>query len=456
MAVLRKRRRIVGIFGVFAVSSSLFIASAVAAPVYPSQDDVDEAQAQVDDTASQIAGLEVKLASNSAALETANVNASLASDAYNQSVLDLQSAEAAATAAADAAAQADAEVLAASQEVARLATAAYRNGGDLQQLEIFLSADGLQDAVTRTTTFNRLGGDADESFQRLDAAELVAGIMQGRADAALADKRAAADALETAADEADRAALIAATAVETTASDRAELITQLAALRNTTYELEADRQTGLDAQRAARDSAAAAAAIQAPVVTAEAAPAATQTQQVTSSSPSTPAAPVVTTPTPAPAPVVTTPAPVVTTPTPTPAPAPAPPAAPAPAPTTSASTGQAALNWAMTQLGKPYVWGATGPNGYDCSGLTMRAYQNAGVSLPRTTRDQYAAVAHVPVGAMRPGDLIFYSDNGAASGIYHLAIYAGNGMRVQSPSPGKTVEYVKIWWTNVLPLAGRP
>ncbi|MBK5250769.1 MAG: C40 family peptidase [Actinomycetales bacterium] len=110
----------------------------------------------------------------------------------------------------------------------------------------------------------------------------------------------------------------------------------------------------------------------------------------------------------------------------------------------------------MTQLGKPYVWGATGPNGYDCSGLTMRAYQNAGVSLPRTTRDQYAAVAHVPVGAMRPGDLIFYSDNGAASGIYHLAIYAGNGMRVQSPSPGKTVEYVKIWWTNVLPLAGRP
>ncbi|MGC0249254.1 C40 family peptidase [Pseudactinotalea sp. Z1748] len=118
--------------------------------------------------------------------------------------------------------------------------------------------------------------------------------------------------------------------------------------------------------------------------------------------------------------------------------------------------GQAALNWASTQIGKPYVFGAAGPNSYDCSGLTQRAYQNAGRSLPRTTRDQYAAVAKVSVNNMRPGDLIFYSSNGQASGIYHVAIYAGNGMRVHAPAPGKTVERVPVWWTNVLPMAGRP
>ena len=110
----------------------------------------------------------------------------------------------------------------------------------------------------------------------------------------------------------------------------------------------------------------------------------------------------------------------------------------------------------MNQLGKPYVWGAQGPNGFDCSGLTMRAYQNAGVNLPRTTQAQYAAVSHVPVGQMRAGDLIFYSSNGAPSGIYHVAIYAGNGMRVHAPQPGQTVEHVPMWWPNVLPYAGRP
>jgi cell wall-associated NlpC family hydrolase len=124
--------------------------------------------------------------------------------------------------------------------------------------------------------------------------------------------------------------------------------------------------------------------------------------------------------------------------------------------TSSASKGQAALAWALTQVGKPYIWGAAGPNGYDCSGLTMKAYASVGISIGRTTKSQYANVAHVPISQMRPGDLIFYSSNGAASGIYHVAIYAGNNMRVHAPSPGKYVEYVKMYWTNVLPYVGRP
>src|SRR5699024_890360 len=122
--------------------------------------------------------------------------------------------------------------------------------------------------------------------------------------------------------------------------------------------------------------------------------------------------------------------------------------------TAPSSVGQAALNWAMPRRGKPYVWGADGPDSYDCSGLTMRAFQHAGASLPRTTGAQYAATTHVPVDQMRPGDLIFYSSNGSASGIYHVALYAGDGMRVHAPAPGQSVEYVPVWWTNVLPYAG--
>ncbi|MDD9208236.1 C40 family peptidase [Georgenia sp. 10Sc9-8] len=132
-------------------------------------------------------------------------------------------------------------------------------------------------------------------------------------------------------------------------------------------------------------------------------------------------------------------------------------AAPAPVKTAS-STGtvaSVALDWARTQLGVPYVWGGTGSVGYDCSGLTMRAYERAGVSLPRTTRAQWAATERVPVDDLRPGDLMFYSSNGQASGIYHVAIYAGGNARVHAPAPGKTVEEVPVYTGNLLPYGGR-
>ena len=114
-----------------------------------------------------------------------------------------------------------------------------------------------------------------------------------------------------------------------------------------------------------------------------------------------------------------------------------------------------ALNFALSQVGKPYIWGATGPDGYDCSGLTQASYKAAGIRLSRTTKTQYAETAHVALAQMKPGDLIFYSSNGAASGIYHVAIYAGDGMRVHAPSPGKNVEYVKMYYGNIMPYAGR-
>ena len=124
--------------------------------------------------------------------------------------------------------------------------------------------------------------------------------------------------------------------------------------------------------------------------------------------------------------------------------------------TPAASTaGTKALTWARTQLGKPYAWGGAGPDSYDCSGLTMRAFEQAGKQLPRVTRDQWKATTRVALDDLQVGDLMFWSSNGQPSGIYHVAFYTGEGMRLHAPSPGKFVEEVAVWNGNLLPFGGR-
>ncbi|MGY1455316.1 NlpC/P60 family protein [Streptomyces sp. SS8] len=97
------------------------------------------------------------------------------------------------------------------------------------------------------------------------------------------------------------------------------------------------------------------------------------------------------------------------------------------------------LAFAEAQLGKPYVWGATGPNSYDCSGLTQAAWLSAGVSLPRTTYDQVEAGTRIARADMRPGDLVFFYDD-----ISHVGIYAGGGQMIHAPKPGAEVRYESI------------
>ncbi|MBD0691020.1 C40 family peptidase [Streptomyces sp. CBMA123] len=107
----------------------------------------------------------------------------------------------------------------------------------------------------------------------------------------------------------------------------------------------------------------------------------------------------------------------------------------------ASSTGstESAVDYALAQLGKPYVWGGNGPSGYDCSGLVQQAYRRSGISLPRVADDQYAATTPISAGQLRRGDLVFWSDSGRASGIHHVGIYLGGGTFVEAPRPGKTV-----------------
>jgi cell wall-associated NlpC family hydrolase len=102
----------------------------------------------------------------------------------------------------------------------------------------------------------------------------------------------------------------------------------------------------------------------------------------------------------------------------------------------------AAVQFAYSQLGKPYRWGATGELGfYDCSGLMLRAYQKGGITLPRTSRQQWYAGARVwNVADMRPGDLVFYAYNTAdPATIHHVGIYIGAGNMIDAPYTGANV-----------------
>ena len=108
--------------------------------------------------------------------------------------------------------------------------------------------------------------------------------------------------------------------------------------------------------------------------------------------------------------------------------------------TASSSGMAAAIAFAQAQVGDAYVYGGTGPNTWDCSGLTQAALAQAGISIPRTSEDQAAAATPVSMNALQPGDLLFWSTDGTAANAYHVAIYIGNGSYVEAANPSAGVK----------------
>ena len=110
----------------------------------------------------------------------------------------------------------------------------------------------------------------------------------------------------------------------------------------------------------------------------------------------------------------------------------------------------AAVSTARAQIGKPYVYGAAGPDSFDCSGLTMYAWRAGGVSLSHSSQSQYGETTHVAVSAIQPGDLLFYY-----SDIHHVAMYSGGGMMIEAPHTGASVREVPMRFDSLVG-AGRP
>jgi cell wall-associated NlpC family hydrolase len=130
--------------------------------------------------------------------------------------------------------------------------------------------------------------------------------------------------------------------------------------------------------------------------------------------------------------------------------------APLPAPSEIAGH---AMQYALGEVGKPYVWGGTGPDSYDCSGLMLRAYESAGITLPRVARQQYWAGAQLPVRQAQPGDLLFWGyDTSNPDSIHHVAMYLGNGRMVEAANQTVPLRQRAVNFDEheLMPLAVRP
>lgn len=430
------------------------IPTAIAAPAPPSWDDVEAARGDVEATQIAIERITEQAAAQAAELETVRTAAIEAGEKLQAATDALAAAEHHLTSLErqhDAAAQrADASGAQAAQLAAQLARA---GGGDVT-MALIVSGDDADALLYRLGTVSALTARVDEVLARAVADRNAADALAQQATTA---RTARADAVAEA-----EAVQVETTAVAIRAERRAaaqqalldDLAQKLAVLTGRSAEVEREYLDSLEHGGSGGTPPAGPAPSPSAPAPSPSAPA-----------PSPSAPPAGPTPSPsAPAPSPSAPAPGPS-PSPSTPPAPTPPAPTPPSgsgPTPNAAVVAAALAFARAQLGEPYRWGAAGPDAWDCSGLTMMAYSAGGLAIGgHSVSAQYNRAASrgllVPYAQAMPGDLIFYSYGGSASGsMYHVAIYLGNGQMLEAPSAGKPVRIVTVRTYDRIPVVARP
>ncbi|OLO58215.1 hypothetical protein BKH24_11940 [Actinomyces oris] len=439
--------------------------SVLADPV--DQSDIDRSKASERSTSTSIASLEAQLAQESSNLEEAQIKAQVANEDYLTAVDELN------TATKDAqTAQANADAAASSTATARsdlgsIVVQTYQESGNpLDPLTPYLTSESLADLADADVALTRAGEKNNAKVQNVEALEAVAASMQTIADQKVTAKETATTAAATAKSDAEAAANDAQNAVTTTRTNRQNLIVQLAAQRNTTVELETKYQNQVEAERKAREEAAAQAAAKAASEKAAADLAQKQAEQAAAQPQESAPAPQEQSSQPSPSPQSSAQEPATTSQpepeaadeeeaAPSPAPTPEPEPEPEPAPSYSGNAASTAINAAMGYIGTPYVWAGESASGLDCSGLTMVSYAAAGVYLTHSSRVQYGEGTQVPLDAAQPGDLVFWSSDGSQSGIYHVAIYLGDDTMIEAPTFGMTVRVTPMRYSGVMPYAVR-
>lgn len=381
------------------------IPGAHADPVYPSPGEVRSAEAAVGEKSAEIAVVQGRLLASNARLDERHSAAEVAAERYNLARILLQERTAAAEGAARRAAAARKAADAASDRLGQTAAAAYRQGGSLGQLEPFLSSGGPLEVLERAAAFELFSGVRHQISQDAGAASVVAADLGRQAARARAQQLAGAQAAESARESA--AALVDLAAAETAAIQQRQrgMLAQLATLRGTSLQLEQQRQSGLRAEAVAQIEAQARAE-----ATVRSSRDGDRAGSATGS-------------------VFGTPAPF---------------------------RGQVSpvVAFASGQIGEPYRWGSAGPGSWDCSGLTMAAWQQAGVNLSHYTGYQWAETSRVPLADLQPGDLVFFGASGPTS--HHVGLYVGGGQMIEAPRAGLPVRYASIWRADLIAHGGRP
>ncbi len=447
---------------VFAASALLILPQMAQAA--PSEEEIAAAKAAEEAASMSVAEIEVKLAEVNATAATATQNAQIAGEDLNEAQIALNAATATANKASADADAAEAAFQEGKQQIASVAQATYRNGGgSLDAIAPYLDADGLRGVETKQVGINSFSSSAEAKMQNVAALEQVAKVTRDAANTALDNQKKATDEVQARTDAANKAATDAQTQANIVAAQRDAYVKELATKQNTTVDLINQREASLAAERTAAERAAAEQA-SAAVAAADSqrradtpAPAVDATSEAPASSPApdAPAAPAEEAPVPAPA--EEAPAPAYEEPAPAyEEPAPAYEEPDDEEPSYSYGGASTAIATAMTYLGVPYVWGGESYGGVDCSGLTMLAWESAGVDLPHLSRAQYGYGTHVSLGGMEAGDLIFWSSDGTQSGIYHVAMYLGDGEMIEAPTFGVPVRVTGVYsWGSLMPYAVR-
>ncbi|MFC8717130.1 C40 family peptidase [Kitasatospora sp. NPDC057198] len=379
-------------------------------PDYPSADDVARAHADADAKAADAGAVETALAASRDELERAGQAAEQAVEAYNGALVRLARAEDAAKAAAARSTAAETARSEAADRAAGLLAEIYRQGASpqLSAVNALLDPNGTAPLSGRAAAIGIAGAQTrqilDDATATAKAATRAAEETRAAEDAA----RTAAGTVRTAKEQAQRRVTEQQSRVTETAARRERLLAELATARNTTVELERRRQEALDAiaAREAEEAARRAEAEAAAAAEAAARAAAAETARHH--------------------------------------------AAPQRESTWSAGGSEAALAFARSVIGLPYIWGGEGPQGYDCSGLTMMAWRRGGKQLTHFAADQYAESTPVSYAQLRPGDLVFWTKTGRAADIYHVAIYLGDDQMIEAPRPGTAIKQASLW------IMGRP
>ncbi|MBI3429925.1 MAG: C40 family peptidase [Actinobacteria bacterium] len=301
--------------------------------------------------------------------------------------------------------QTTASVAAAHRVIGQLASNAYIMGGGLTDIEPLLNSNGPQDLIDQLSNLNTLGANNSTALDRYKAAEVVARQAQAEADAAKLAQQRATYAVAVAKKSADDAKAAQQTEVDALQKVQEELIRQLASAKQVRITLEQQRQLALleEAQAKQAEQTPGQAKIWPDIgFKGKSTVRTTQAQQLI------------------------------------------------------------AVEYARKQVlaKKPYVWGAQGPNSFDCSGLVYAAFKAAGLGWPNWDRLNAALYAgyvkHVSLDSLQPGDLLFYSYKGTISTIHHMSIYAGNGMVWEARSTKTGLRYSNMYSVSgLMPFGGR-
>jgi cell wall-associated NlpC family hydrolase len=371
----------------------------------PTLQEIADAKAKETAKAKAAADAKAKLDAAAARLKILAAKAAAAKAQLDREKAELKAASIVSSVAATKAAIAQTQVDSAQRQIGAIAAGAYKMGGGFTSLNSLLQSDGPADLVDRLNTLGVVSNHTNSALDRLKLAQGEAAKAKAEADAARAAQASATEKVRVAKVAADVVKANQKKEVDSLMAMQNALAKQLASARNVRITLEQQRQLAILEEQSANTAATTSGQAR---IWPDRGFTGRQTIR------------------------------------------------------TTAEQRQIALDFAIKEVksGKPYVWGAQGPNSYDCSGLVYAAYKKAGLTSPSWSRLNaalfFVASKRVPLASLQPGDLVFWSYNGTVQAIHHIAIYAGNDMVWEARNTRAGLKFSSIYGMDgLMPSGGR-